>query len=191
MLAICTVTWLYKETIGTYSSDSKCHYMVCSIYIYISPATESKNLAWTTSEPQHHVDENGPGIEQSKQNDTDNDENKVEIEDTLMATNGNKVAAENVFIAAFQHLQTEANKFLKKKKIRGINNNEIQWIITVPAIWNDTAKSKMEQWAIKAGLVDENIPNQCKIVYEPDCASLASNITSNRINSGIRYNNKT
>ena len=31
----------------------------------------------------------------------------------------------------------------------------------------------MKQWAAKAGLVDKEINNQCKIVYEPDCASLA------------------
>ena len=54
-----------------------------------------------------------------------------------------------------------------------INDDQIQWIVTVPAIWNDEAKHTMKEWAIKAGLVDENIPNQCKIVYEPDCASLA------------------
>ena len=31
----------------------------------------------------------------------------------------------------------------------------------------------MKQWTIKAGLVDRDISNQCKIVYEPDCASLS------------------
>eukprot|EP01083_Nonionella_stella_P289248 984362_1 len=31
----------------------------------------------------------------------------------------------------------------------------------------------MKQWIIKAGLVNNNIMDQCVIVYEPDCASLA------------------
>ena len=77
-----------------------------------------------------------------------------------------------VFVAAFQSIHKEAKRFLKKKKIKNIEDNEIQWSVTVPAIWNDEAKYKMQRWAIKAGLVNENIQNQCKIVYEPDCASL-------------------
>ena len=31
----------------------------------------------------------------------------------------------------------------------------------------------MVEWAIKSGLVSGKIPNQLKIVYEPDCASLS------------------
>ena len=71
-----------------------------------------------------------------------------------------------------QHLQKETSSFLRKKRIR-VKKSDKQWIITVPAIWNDSAKNKMKQWVIKAGLVDETIMDQCKIVYEPDCASLA------------------
>ena len=40
-------------------------------------------------------------------------------------------------------------------------------------IWNDEAKHLMKQWAIKAGLVDPNIKDQCKIVYDLDCALIA------------------
>ena len=47
----------------------------------------------------------------------------------------------------------------------------------------------MKEWAIKAGLIDDKIKDQCKIVYEPDCASLAiqhevknKNFTANACN---------
>ena len=61
-------------------------------------------------------------------------------------------------------------------------------IITVPAIWNDDAKNKMKEWIIKAGLVNKNIKNQCKIVYEPDCASLAIKYDGNiRFEKGDKY----
>ena len=47
-----------------------------------------------------------------------------------------------------------------------IMDDEIQWILTVPAIWSESAKNKMKDWIIKAGLVDATIKNQCIIVYE-------------------------
>ena len=114
----------------------------------------------------------------NKKNDDDQQSSKqqkkqISISNELIASNGRKCSSDFVFISAFKHIQEEAFKFLKKKKIRGINNDEIQWIITVPAIWNDHAKHQMKQWAILAGLINKNIPNQCKIVYEPDCASLS------------------
>ena len=90
----------------------------------------------------------------------------------MTAANGKRYSSEMVFVAAFQNIYKEAKRFLKKKKIKNIEDNEIQWIVTVPAIWNDAAKYMMEKWATQAGLVNENISNQCKIVYEPDCASL-------------------
>ena len=108
-----------------------------------------------------------------KKNDNSNNGGKISIRSELTAVNGKTMASELVFIAAFKHIQKEAKRFLKKKKIKNIKDNEIQWIITVPAIWNDEAKNLMKQWAIKSGLVDRNINNQCKIVYEPDCASLS------------------
>eukprot|EP01084_Bolivina_argentea_P020120 37435_1 len=93
---------------------------------------------------------------------TDDEKKQVNIEDELIATNGKKYPSEKVFIAAFQHLQKETKVWIQKKRFQ-VKDNEIQWIITVPTIWNDEAKHKMKQWAIKSGLIDANIPNQCKI----------------------------
>eukprot|EP01083_Nonionella_stella_P004290 12396_1 len=97
---------------------------------------------------------------------------RIDIRSTLTADNGREYPSELVFIEAFKYIQRESKRFLKKKKIK-VKKQEIQWILTVPAIWNDKAKHMMKQWIIKAGLVDANDKTQCKIVYEPDCASLA------------------
>lgn len=96
----------------------------------------------------------------------------MDIQDELIAADGTRYPSDKVFIAALKHLQRESEKFLRKKKIRA-QKHEIGWIITVPAIWSDSAKYKMKKWVIKAGLAEERVPNQCRIVYEPDCASLA------------------
>ncbi len=62
-------------------------------------------------------------------------------------------------------------KTFKNKNIPINNINNIQWILTVPAIWSDKAKYKMEFWSKKAKLINKNIYSHLRIVYEPDCAS--------------------
>eukprot|EP01084_Bolivina_argentea_P079170 143651_1 len=63
--------------------------------------------------------------------------------------------------------------FQQKKLYIVKNIDDIQWILTVPAIWSDRAKYKMEYWAQKAGLISKKIFNHLRIVYEPDCASIS------------------
>ncbi len=101
---------------------------------------------------------------------------RVDINYDLRATNEKRYSSELVFVAAFKQIQKEAKSYLGRLDdidMNEISEDEIQWIITVPAIWNDEAKNTMKEWAMKAGLIQKDIPNQCKIVYEPDCASLA------------------
>eukprot|EP01083_Nonionella_stella_P078673 215404_1 len=98
--------------------------------------------------------------------------NNVDIKSALTADNGRTYPSGLVFLRAFKYIQKESRTFLRKKKIK-VKKEEIQWILTVPAIWSNKAKYMMTQWITKAGLVDENDKTQCKIVYEPDCASLA------------------
>ena len=106
---------------------------------------------------------------------------RVDFVEKISANNqmGKTIETEKIFVAQLKYLFQEAMKFMleefkKKRKIK-FKSNQIQWILTVPAIWNDAAKSKMKQWARKAGLVkpDNDDPDVLKIVYEPDCASLS------------------
>eukprot|EP01084_Bolivina_argentea_P277709 474229_1 len=66
----------------------------------------------------------------------------------------------------FLKMSCMQNKFIKFK----FKEQDIQWILTIPATWSDSAKNKMQQWAQDAKLIDPKIRNQLKIVYEPDCA---------------------
>eukprot|EP01083_Nonionella_stella_P018204 50834_1 len=91
----------------------------------------------------------------------------------LTSMNGQTCPASIVFVKAFQHLQKIAMEYIHKITKDVINPDEIQWLVTVPAIWSERAKSKMETWIINAELVDPMIKDQCLIVYEPDCAALS------------------
>ena len=99
--------------------------------------------------------------------------------DKLTAMNGKELSSEVVFTQAFAFIKTEVmGNFKKSFKDKQIKVNitkiqEIQWIVTIPAIWDDSAKRKMIKWIEKAGLIDPKIPDHCILKYEPDCASLS------------------
>ena len=113
--------------------------------------------------------------------------NKVDLEEMLIPTNGgDPYPSKHVFIAELQKLRKNAMDYLKmnfkqKKKLKfAYTDDDIQWILTVPAIWSDRAKEKMKLWAIEAQLININIKDQLKIVYEPDCASLSVQYACNK-----------
>merc|ERR1712244_59656 len=86
---------------------------------------------------------------------------------------GKEFPSDRGFIEALKYIKSQVFKFFTKNKLQIDNIDDIQWILTVPAIWSEKAKYKMEQWAQSAGLTNKEIPNHLKIVYEPDCASLS------------------
>eukprot|EP01084_Bolivina_argentea_P306068 528811_1 len=101
----------------------------------------------------------------------DNDGLKIEL--ILRAMNGKKYPAGKVFAEAFKYIKSEAQKYFRKLKLSKIKNHEIQWIMTVPATWNDYAKNQMFKWAIEANLISCDIHNQLKFVLESSCSALA------------------
>eukprot|EP01084_Bolivina_argentea_P214465 364078_1 len=110
---------------------------------------------------------------------------KVDLRTHIIPANGGTgYASSQVFMAMFQNLKKIAydhmiKNFRKKKRIK-FTEEEVQWILTVPAIWSDYAKSVMKSYAIQAGLVSSHVRNQLKIVYEPDCGSLAIQYACNK-----------
>eukprot|EP01083_Nonionella_stella_P079093 216771_1 len=108
----------------------------------------------------------------------------VELKQEIATTNDALIteSSSTVFIAQLEYLKKHAFKFIDThltKKVKNLKGDvdhgwpEIQFFLTVPAIWSDKAKDQMVEWAIESGLVDGTVPNQLKIVYEPDCASLS------------------
>merc|ERR1712157_656992 len=90
----------------------------------------------------------------------------VNLREYLHATNGVLYESKKVFISAFKFMKEQVWCYLKKLKLHNTVKSiqDIEWIITVPAIWDDIAKNKMREWAIDAGLADETIHDHIKIV---------------------------
>jgi hypothetical protein len=78
-------------------------------------------------------------------------------------------------------LITEVLRSLKVGAVKKISmgwlayydNADIQWVLTVPAIWNDFGKALMRQAAVNAGLIADVTSSNLTIVLEPEAAALA------------------
>ncbi|XP_060062728.1 heat shock 70 kDa protein 12A-like [Ylistrum balloti] len=80
---------------------------------------------------------------------------------------GKSVNALEVFSKSISALKNHLMKTLETQKA-DITPEEIQWVLTVPAIWSDTAKQFMRSAAEQAGIPG----GQLKIALEPEAASL-------------------
>ncbi len=89
----------------------------------------------------------------------------------VKAENGEYLSADLVFTQALSYLKKHALAY-SKKKFAVSRIDDIQWILTVPAIWSDKAKGRMRKWAKEAGMIysgKKAIEDHLIIVYEPDC----------------------
>ena len=73
--------------------------------------------------------------------DNDEDRKETDINDELEAANGKKYPSEKVFIAAFHHIKEQTQLWINQKQL-GIKDKDIQWILTVPAIWSNKSNSQ-------------------------------------------------
>eukprot|EP01083_Nonionella_stella_P052426 139072_1 len=86
---------------------------------------------------------------------------------------GSITEAEIVFCATLKYLKEKAMQYIEHTiGITGIEVDDIQWILTIPALWDNASKHSMRQWGLASGLINKNITNHLKIVLEPECASL-------------------
>ncbi|CAC5422501.1 unnamed protein product [Mytilus coruscus] len=83
-----------------------------------------------------------------------------------------KVSAEKIFMYTIKAITDSLIEQIRKAKLYTTTGKEnIRWVITVPAIWDDRSKLFMRQCAILAGLPQKQI----FIALEPEAASIFCN----------------
>ncbi|XP_052760622.1 heat shock 70 kDa protein 12B-like [Mya arenaria] len=87
----------------------------------------------------------------------------VKVEDF----SGKQMTAFPLFVMSIKYLREHLRKAVTTQKI-GVEETDIFYVLTVPAIWDDNAKRFMRDAAIEAG-VD---PKRLKLALEPECASV-------------------
>ncbi|XP_078668932.1 heat shock 70 kDa protein 12A-like [Branchiostoma floridae x Branchiostoma belcheri] len=90
----------------------------------------------------------------------------------LTAGNGKLWPAVEVFAHALRFFKDHALQELTDQSCTQINNDDVRWVITVPAIWRQPAKQFMREAAYKAGMVSRDCPEQLLIALEPEAASI-------------------
>lgn len=87
----------------------------------------------------------------------------------LEDVSGKKLPAKTVFSLSIKYLKDDLIESSRGRIAGGgLKYEDIAWVLTVPAIWNDAAKQFMREAAIEAG-IDEN---KLTIALEPEAASL-------------------
>lgn len=97
---------------------------------------------------------------------------KLNKETTITASNGKCYPAIKVFSQALRYFRDHALQELSDQSSTEILNEDIRWVITVPAIWKAPAKQFMRQAAYEAGIASPNHPDQLLIALEPEAASI-------------------
>uniref|UniRef100_A0A8C6SPP0 Heat shock 70 kDa protein 12A n=1 Tax=Neogobius melanostomus TaxID=47308 RepID=A0A8C6SPP0_9GOBI len=96
----------------------------------------------------------------------------LSIDTELLAANGKRVKALDIFAYALAFFREQALKELSDQTGGDFDNNDVRWVITVPAIWKMPAKQFMREAAYKSGLVSRENPEQLIISLEPEAASI-------------------
>ncbi|XP_047459119.1 heat shock 70 kDa protein 12A isoform X4 [Mugil cephalus] len=96
----------------------------------------------------------------------------LSIDTDLHAANGKRVKAIDIFAYALAFFKEQALKELSDQTGGEFDNNDVRWVITVPAIWKMPAKQFMREAAYKSGLVSRENPEQLIIALEPEAASI-------------------
>ncbi|XP_071402801.1 heat shock 70 kDa protein 12A [Centroberyx affinis] len=96
----------------------------------------------------------------------------LSIDTDLQAANGKRVKALDIFAYALAFFKEQALKELSDQTGSDFDNDDVRWVITVPAIWKMPAKQFMREAAYKSGLVSRENPEQLIIALEPEAASI-------------------
>ncbi|XP_026212335.1 heat shock 70 kDa protein 12A isoform X4 [Anabas testudineus] len=96
----------------------------------------------------------------------------LSIDTDLHAANGKRVKALDIFAYALAFFKEQALKELSDQTGSEFDNNDVRWVITVPAIWKMPAKQFMREAAYKSGLVSRENAEQLIIALEPEAASI-------------------
>ncbi|XP_076117385.1 heat shock 70 kDa protein 12A-like [Mytilus galloprovincialis] len=95
------------------------------------------------------------------------DKQEISRDFMLVSENGCFIPAMKVFSESIKYLKTHLENHINSKTVC-IKPQEIEWVLTIPAIWSDPAKQFMREAANTAG-----IPNSRLILaLEPEAASV-------------------
>lgn len=99
-------------------------------------------------------------------------EEKLNRNTPLEARNGKHVRALDVFSHSLEFLKDKALERISDESGIEYTAEEVRWVVTVPAIWKQSAKQFMREAAYQAGLIHPSKSGQLIIALEPEAAAV-------------------
>ncbi|XP_052799441.1 heat shock 70 kDa protein 12A-like [Mya arenaria] len=93
---------------------------------------------------------------------------KIERDMLIEDENSRHLSAKTVFALAIKWLKDDLWRVSNDRISGTIRENEIHWVLTVPAIWDNAAKQFMREAATLAGIEEKKLT----VALEPEAASL-------------------
>ncbi|XP_052793940.1 heat shock 70 kDa protein 12A-like [Mya arenaria] len=93
---------------------------------------------------------------------------KIERDMVIQDENSRYLSAKTVFALSIKWLKDDLWRISNDKISGTIRENEIHWVLTVPAIWDNAAKQFMREAAKQAGIEETSLT----VALEPEAASL-------------------
>jgi molecular chaperone DnaK (HSP70) len=94
----------------------------------------------------------------------------------VKALNGTSWPLLDIVTKTLDYVKTEALKEAGRSLPYGLQAEDVQWVLTVPAIWKDGAKGFMRKAAHRAGLIKEEGSRRLVLALEPESACVACDV---------------
>ena len=101
--------------------------------------------------------------------------NLYKKKDTIKSTNGTEANIENIITNILKQISQHAFTQIKKANDNSIKFEEIKWVVTIPAIWEEKSKEIMIRSSKKAGLINRNTDLSLFLALEPEVAAIYYN----------------
>eukprot|EP01084_Bolivina_argentea_P309903 536092_1 len=101
-----------------------------------------------------------------------NIKDEVEIKEYLRHANIDRVKSGTLFVDMFRSFAEQLNPKL-------VSNEDIQWILLMPAVCSQSTKDITRKWMNMAGLGNDKILDQCIVINEAECLALSLPLVAN------------
>ena len=98
----------------------------------------------------------------------------------IKSTNGKEANIENIIAKILKEVSKAAISQIKRNSDETIKKEDIKWVVTIPAIWEEKSKQIMINASFEAGLINKNTDLSLFLALEPEVAGIYyfSNVSS-------------
>ena len=96
---------------------------------------------------------------------------------TIKSTNGKEADIELIITKMLKRVSENAITQIQRAN-KEIKKEDIKWVVTIPAIWEENSKQIMINASIEAGLIDKNTDKSLFLALEPEVAGIYYYISS-------------